>query len=775
MLQRLLLFTRVDSRLRVVATLTRRVLTHRARVPLQFAPPALLSLSPAGLAGDPAFFPGVAQACYGVLRAEIKEGAAAPAGRARLLPARLTIGEALAGGGNVPPLDTLWLLDPRAFVPGSLRARVPLWEAMLDGAPERETVLRWLRDGPSVVEFAAPFRGRFKGQSYDGSDPLPPPRRFRNSPSVTAPEFIEFVRKEIRDGVASGGMRAVGPVGVAAPPRVVCPLSVEPKKPRLVWDGRYVNLWQDVPKCTFDRLVDLVRAALPDALMTVWDHKSGYFHVPLAPETQQFFGFEFEGVYYVYTVLPFGWAASPLVYQTLARVVSRQLRRWGLADFAYLDDSSTVSPPQLAAAHAYVKGVLLAALGWFVHIAKSELLPAPRQRWLGFEVDLAARVFRVPEDKLAAFLACVDAVLAAGAAVPAQQLRSLAGKCVSLALAVPGALLYTRDMFDALAAADRAGADAVPLTAALRGEVGLWRGLRGWHGTRPWRSERHVWVRMAADASGARWGGWLQVVTPEGASPPVVAGDVWTPAEMPLHIGEKEMLAPAYVLRAALPAWVRDVVVVLSTDNMPVNGLLRSCRAARGPGMRLAQRITFSTALERNLDIQSGWIPSAQNVLADTVSRLPLAGEGVLRRDLFLRLQSSFGAFSLDAMAGAASAQCPRYVSRFATPGAVAADFFAFTGLGQEPAVYVFPPHSLVGPALEYLRESGARGAVVLRGDEMAPWWPVVARLGMPLLLAPAGDAAAVSFPRGEAPPAAAAVAERCPLLAFRFDFRLRS
>jgi len=36
------------------------------------------------------------------------------------------------------------------------------------------------------------------------------------------------------------------------------------------------------------------------------DDVSGYFHVRLTERSQEFFGFEWDGVYYVYTALNFG-------------------------------------------------------------------------------------------------------------------------------------------------------------------------------------------------------------------------------------------------------------------------------------------------------------------------------------------------------------------------------------------------------------------------------------------------------------------------------------
>jgi hypothetical protein len=485
-----------------------------------------------------------------------------------------------------------------------------------------------------------------------------------------------------------------------------------------------------------------------------------------------------------------------------------------VADFCYLDDSANEAGPERALAHSYVKGVLLSNLGYFVHVVKSHIQPAPCQVWLGFEVDLAQRVFRVPPEKLARFLSLLDSILAAPSVDPAT-LRSFAGKCVSLTPAVPGAMLFTRAMFDSLAAADRAsaggsrwrarrsgaarggeggaapavlgaagqpaGGAGIRVSGLLREELTLWTQLRGWHGTRPWRSERHFHVRVGTDASVARWGGWVQM---RGAPAdlaaaglplaPVLAGDVWADDEAWLDIAAKEMLAVPYTLRAALPPAVRDALVELTVDNMAVHGLLQSWRAARGRGLLLAQRALFSLMMELNLAVDSSWISTHANKVADAVSRLPLAGEGRLRRDLFLLLQRAFGAFTLDAMAGAGNAQCPRYVSYLHTPGALAADVFAYRGLAAEPLVYVFPPAAVVGPVLSYMREERARGVLVAREDEGAPWWPLVATLRGRVCLAAAGDASAVEYPAGTAASRVSAqrgVGQR--LLAFRFDFRV--
>ena len=83
-------------------------------------------------------------------------------------------------------------------------------------------------------------------------------------------------------------------------------MGVEPSKLRKLNDGRFLNLWCKDSPFEFEGL-----HMLP-ALMDKGEYGynvndvSGYFHVRLTERSQEFFGFEWHGVYYVYTALNFG-------------------------------------------------------------------------------------------------------------------------------------------------------------------------------------------------------------------------------------------------------------------------------------------------------------------------------------------------------------------------------------------------------------------------------------------------------------------------------------
>ena len=62
------------------------------------------------------------------------------------------------------------------------------------------------------------------------------------------------------------------------------------------------------------------------------DHKNGYFHVRLHMymDSRKYFGVFWKGVYYVLTVLPFGWKSSPAIYHSITEAVNTYVRSLGI-------------------------------------------------------------------------------------------------------------------------------------------------------------------------------------------------------------------------------------------------------------------------------------------------------------------------------------------------------------------------------------------------------------------------------------------------------------
>lgn len=59
--------------------------------------------------------------------------------------------------------------------------------------------------------------------------------------------------------VAAGAFMLWGKVDVDDPPHLVLPLTVEPSKPRLCIDARFLNLWMRDMPFSLDKLADVPR------------------------------------------------------------------------------------------------------------------------------------------------------------------------------------------------------------------------------------------------------------------------------------------------------------------------------------------------------------------------------------------------------------------------------------------------------------------------------------------------------------------------------------
>ena len=93
------------------------------------------------------------------------------------------------------------------------------------------------------------------------------------------------------------------------PPFLVLPLTVEPSKPRLCINARFLNLWMRDMPFSLDKLADVPRFIYKGSFMTKCDDKSGYNHVLLSENSQTYFVFSFGGLWLVCMTLPlpFKW------------------------------------------------------------------------------------------------------------------------------------------------------------------------------------------------------------------------------------------------------------------------------------------------------------------------------------------------------------------------------------------------------------------------------------------------------------------------------------
>ena len=107
---------------------------------------------------------------------------------------------------------------------------------------------------------------------------------------------------------------------------MVNPLSIAIQssgKKRLILDLRYPNSFLKKCKVKFEGVQDMltVLSNSPQQYLFSFDIKSGYHHIEIFPDDQQFLGFSWtdHGVvkYFKFIVLPFGLATGPYILPSL--------------------------------------------------------------------------------------------------------------------------------------------------------------------------------------------------------------------------------------------------------------------------------------------------------------------------------------------------------------------------------------------------------------------------------------------------------------------------
>ena len=117
----------------------------------------------------------------------------------------------------------------------------------------------------------------------------PPKACFKNNRSALA--YPVFVNRAITELITAGSI-----VECLSPPTVVNPLSVAIQsngKKRLILDLRYPNSFLKKRKVKFEGVQDMltVLSDRPQQYFFSFDIKSGYHHIEIFPDDQQFLGF----------------------------------------------------------------------------------------------------------------------------------------------------------------------------------------------------------------------------------------------------------------------------------------------------------------------------------------------------------------------------------------------------------------------------------------------------------------------------------------------------
>jgi len=202
-----------------------------------------------------------------------------------------------------------------------------------------------------------------------------------------------FLDNLVRNGIVSIVKRSML--------KSLCPIGLAPKRDnkwRFIYDCRNLN-----KSSPFNTKTSFISARKIEGFLAnkTWtasvDLSNAYWTIPLSEDTAPFFGFKFQGNYYHWNRMPFGWNGAPAVFQKALTI--------SLLDFPFKNRVRHYFDDLLVAGDSYKETYLLfkrlishlQSKGWKINEKKCEK-PSRFINYLGFKWDLINKVIK-PSDK----------------------------------------------------------------------------------------------------------------------------------------------------------------------------------------------------------------------------------------------------------------------------------------------------------------------------------------------------------------------------------------
>jgi hypothetical protein len=382
--------------------------------------------------------------------------------------------------------------------------------------------------------------------------------------------------------------------------------------------------WGTLTYTKFDDALHAVAQAGRDSTLVKRDLADAFRHVPVSHEDWWLLGFHWEDMWWYDKFLPFGLRTSPYIFDLFASglhwILEYELG-WP-SILHYLDDFLGVIPPtQDAALYAENFDRLCIELGFLIKEKKS--VTGTTADFLGLEIDTHAMEARLPADKQAKALLLVRTYLKRKS-LTLLELQSVIGFLSFAAKVVPLGRPFLRRLYNALSCYKLQSHHPRRVTSSMRADLRWWLAfLPQWDGITLIRPSRRIfWVWT--DAAGTKGLGGYYLEDPDEALRNVTPTRAFS-ARVPRHhrhkhINTKEMLAVHKAIELwGTPGPLSGGRLILYIDNTAVVGGLAK-RSIKGEAMNTLRSLLVKAAAF-DLELVPRWIPTAENTLADALSR----------------------------------------------------------------------------------------------------------------------------------------------------------
>ena len=410
------------------------------------------------------------------------------------------------------------------------------------------------------------------------------------------------------------------------------------------------------PRFRYENLDTLQGNLHPGDWCSSLDLKNGFFHLPVHRDSRTYLGFQFEGNFYQYRVLPFGLSVSPWAFTKAMREVLKHIRTtMECRATTYVDDWLLIAASQRQCAEIAERVCeLFRKLQLNVNMEKSTIIPTQRISYLGMILDMTGNhtLVKVPADKMRNIRRATSRLLqmAKKGPVPARAVAHVAGRITAVTRAIAPARLMLRAVYKDLGAA-RSWSATVSLSHQAQTDLNLFlERIQNWNGNH--LSTPDPDITVTTDVSDYGWG----MTTSSGTT----ARGFWSrPATM--HITEKELTAVLLALRTlrrAEPQLVQNKTILVKSDSIATVCQLNKLGGKSEALTMVTRRIN---ALTRDIKatITAQHMPGVQNLEADRLSRMRDPSNWSLNQSIFTTINKELGPHDIDRFANSQNTQLP--------------------------------------------------------------------------------------------------------------------
>jgi hypothetical protein len=319
-------------------------------------------------------------------------------------------------------------------------------------------------------------------------------------------QHADLVRTRLLEYIDLGAVIQL-PASSSSPPSMIQPLHVivkAGKKPRLVIDlSRNLNEFVDAPHFHLETVRMAVQRSKPHCWYSKLDLSNCFLSFPLHPSMFKYFTFCFEGCYYCFTRLPFGFNKAPYICTQLLSVVSFRLKvTHSIVHTRYLDDWLLSASTQSACASAQAATKQVFRDFGLVNNVDKEVHPTQVIEFLGIIIDSVQQQIRLSAERVSELLQLLQSFTVMSlATIIVKRVRTLLGKLSFAATVLPTARPFMRELINMTI--NRSTRQRARFTSQTKAALQFWyQRLPHWNGLLVWPSVTSIrTLHIYTDAS----------------------------------------------------------------------------------------------------------------------------------------------------------------------------------------------------------------------------------------------------------------------------------